>query len=104
MNRAVPNPHSPITAEKATQPTAKNEPNMMLKKPRRLSSIATALGFGLAYSGFTGIGGTTIRGFSGLGGALSAASDFDIGPGFGVVGASLRMLPVSFGPLAAATG
>src|SRR3954463_13832300 len=57
------------------------------------------------------MGGTATRGFSDLAGALatgalSAASAFDIGPGFTPARASARMLPVSLGAadLAAATG
>ncbi len=109
MNRAVPSVHKPNDTVSDVKPTPSALPNITSIMNRRRDGSSAALGFGLAYSGLTGIGGTIGRGFSlaaGLAaGALSAASAFDIGPGFTPVRASARMLPVSFGPaLAGAAG
>src|SRR5687768_1572729 len=100
MNRAAPSVHRLNVAASDVKPTPSEDPRITPRiKDRRSSS--TGLGFGLAYSGLTGIGGTMRIGFSsraaGLAGALRAASALVIGPGFTGERAEARMLAVSLG-------
>ena len=108
MNRAVPSVHNPNVGASDVKPTPRNEPSSTPdKKPRRSSSAAALSASAWHSPAWPASAARRPSAFrlarASAAGALSAASAFDIGPGFTpMCAASARMLPVSFGAAGAA--